>query len=320
LVITGCPGVAEDRNAAYSVTLETAPLQGVVVLLSGGAGTSWIVPAGSIPGELAVARLRAAGLRVIQLRWRKGWLNTTAGAMVGPKVLACRPATALHWIHRTLYQPLGLTESPGRCGICLAGHSAGASQVAYAVSYYGLADLAAAVVFVGGPPHAAIDAGCLRRPGEEAYWYDDEAAGIMDASYGADLPGPCLAHDAAAEAVLARDSADATGGDFALEGVRVHFLFGAEDDVEPLHGARYASALEAAGADVTVEVLPGTGHGLGSGAALGFSRLAGALLGEPPPPPPTTTTTEEPTTTTEPPSTTEPPPPEEPTTTVAMDP
>jgi acetyl esterase/lipase len=136
-------------------------------------------------------------------------------------------------------------------------------------------------VLTSGPPHAAIDKGCLRRDGEAAYWYDAGTSEGFDAAYGAGrgVAGPCTRHDAGTSAAWRGDGVATGGSSYAWPGTAVTFLFGDRDTtVAPAHGADLAARLRSAGTPVTTRVVAGMGHEV-AGTPAGRSALAGVLTG-----------------------------------------
>jgi len=97
--------------------------------------------------------LVAAGFTAVEIRWDDpgGWV---AGA-TGPRRLACRYATLARDLYNRVH--VGAAASP----FCATGTSAGASQIAYALSHYALGSIVDMVEMAGGPPHARLDYGCF---------------------------------------------------------------------------------------------------------------------------------------------------------------
>jgi hypothetical protein len=245
-VTVACPGVQERARAAISIRRPAHRPRGVVVFFSGASGNSWW--AKSEVARASLSALTQAGFIAAQVAWRDSWLRSAPGEQVGPAVLACRPASVIAWLHATVYRPLRLARpvsGPARCGFCVTGNSAGATQAAYALTHYGLERLLDAVVLTGGPPHGSLARGCLRRPADSDYWYSRWAAAIMDASYGFRRgTGACALAD---ETFAERWQSDslATGGiDYEHPRTRIVLLFGRSDGSEAvLHGKAYAERL-----------------------------------------------------------------------------
>ena len=254
--VDACQGVTPTKGLlAVSVP---AQARGLVVFLSGGGGEQWF--GGAAPSVLAwMGRLEREGLGIVQVRWATNvW---AAPETAGPDAAACRAAEAIRLIHRDHYAPIAVSPAAGRCGFCLVGNSGGASQAAYALSRYGLDELVDAAVLAGGPPHAALDKGCLRRAGEEAYWYEPSNARRIDTSYGFRADGPCARHDSSYFVRWRQDGVDTGSLDY-LHGTRIVLLYGERDaTVGPQHGRDYARSRGMVPTNQVEErTVPGTGH------------------------------------------------------------
>jgi hypothetical protein len=245
-----CPDVKQPVDATLYI-FPAEGTRGVVVQTLGGLGTGSEGVTKSF-----LQQSSGAGFENVVLSWTVSWEQSAPGEQVGPKHLACRAATAILWIYDNVYRPMGLSASKGRCGFCLLGNSGGASQIAYALSFYGLGQIVNAAIMSGGPPHAAMQKGCLQEPG---YAYDDIQASIIDLSYGGITP--CQSHDPTWAARWAQDSVD-TGGVYLLPKTRMWFIFVSDDPtVGPAHGQFYVDALTAARSPmVKVETVPGAAH------------------------------------------------------------
>jgi len=244
------------------------PARGLVLFFSGGGGTGWWAGGRSSPAHRFLADLRTAGLGTVEVRWRSGWLAAEPGEEAGAAQLACRPATVLAWSYDNLFLPLSVSRPErGVCGFCATGNSGGASQVAYALTHYGLDRILDVVVPTGGPPHAAQAKGCLRPGGGPDYWYDSHGnARAIDAAYGFvehdDGDGPCARHDPAFEPRWSADSVDAPGADFSHPTTRVQVILGEGDrTVAPAHARDYAARLTEAGTPrFGLQVVPEADH------------------------------------------------------------
>jgi len=250
------------------------------MLFSGGKGEMWW---GESQRDLVLLdRLLEDGFTVVQVKWNKqgSWLLSAQGEDAGTAHVACRSATVVQWVHDNIYVPLGLDPEPLACGFCLAGSSGGASQVSYAMAYYGLDSIVDAVVPISGPPHADQAAGCLHRQGQEDAWYA-EAVGFsnIDGSYGfraSDTGGPCARREAAMAGRWEAESVATGGVDYDHPTTRVHLILGTHDSTGATgQGELYAARLEAAGSPhVTVDLVD-MGHGLND---LGRDLLREVLL------------------------------------------
>lgn len=275
-----CPDVQGDARGSLAVADAEGRPRGLVLFASGGFGGDWWAR-----GEVAadfLEDLRGDGFVLVQLRWEDAWLAAAGGEEAGPARLACRPATVVKWAHENLYEPLGLDPGAGECGFCITGNSGGASQVSYTLSHYGLEDILDAVIPTSGPPHAALRKGCLRKPWQEAYWYEDRNARTIDVSYGyKGVGGPCFSHDRGFGRRWKEDSVDTGGSDYVHPETRVHLILGGRDGtVAPDHALDYAARLEEEGTPLlTVEWVPEMSHPIVMSAE-GLAALRDALLGE----------------------------------------
>ncbi len=274
-----CPGVRESRMA---VTATRRPVsgttpRGMVLFFSGDLGQSWWA---NEPGSIAfLDRLQARGFVTIQVRWAQGWSVAAAGEDAGSGRLACRPASMIRWLHDNRYVPLRVPPAAiGRCGFCITGNSAGASQVSYALSFYGLDPILDGVFPTSGPPHAAQDKGCLRRPGESRYAYGGNAI-VFDQAHGYLTGGPCRNADPAFLARWLAESVDTGGRDFVHPETRVHFIHSDIDPPAVPHALDYIARLRRSGTpSLNEQVIPGMPHRLQASAA-GLDALFRAILG-----------------------------------------
>jgi hypothetical protein len=254
-----CPDVQQAARGTLVVLPADQP-HGMVMILLGGLGTGF-----EGVNRRFVGTLQGDGMDVVILSWDDTWLQSAPGESVGPKRLACRSATAIAWAHDNLYTPLNVAApDTGGCGFCLHGNSAGASQIAYSLSFYGLGSKVNGAILSGGPPHAAIAKGCLR---EQGFAYDQIQARTIDLSYGYSNGGPCMAADSSWTKTWEKDSVD-SGGVYSFPSTRVAFIFVEGDPTPgPEHGTLYLDKLEAAetpylshteipGGDHTIEALP----------------------------------------------------------------
>lgn len=255
--ISGCLGVSRPVMARLRIDQPTTHARGVVLLFSGGGGSTFWADHSQVAAQ-AVLDMRAAGFRVVQVAWQTAWLASAPGERSGPHALACRPATLINWAHRRFYAPLGLDPPAGVCGFCVSGNSGGASQISYTLSFYGQENILDAVIPTGGPPHASLDKGCLRRPGEDSYYYTTGNAQTIDSSYGfVAEPGPCALHDTALTSRWIADSVQA--GDLDYPASRVHII-GNGTGIAEVHGFDYFTAITST--RKTNEVIPWLPHGV----------------------------------------------------------
>lgn len=250
-----CPEIQGAARGELMVFPPSGEARGLVALTIGGLGTERQgINLSFIQG------LAGDGFEAVVMSWVDPWLKSAPGEEAGPARLACRTATAIRWIHDNLYQELGAPSGAvGECGFCLTGNSGGASQIGYALSFYGLGEIVDAAVLSGGPPHAALDEGCL---GETGLGYDARSAGIIDLSYGfVDGGGPCARGDQGFADRWNDDSLD-NGGVYRLPDTRVVFVFvGGDASGGPPHGRFYLDELREANTPMlTEETIPGSEH------------------------------------------------------------
>lgn len=249
-----CPGL-DPAAATVAVEPAVGTADGVIVLLSGAEGkTFWASDQGR--QAAVVTEIAAGGLDAVEVAWPdQGWAGAPAGEPTGFAAMACRSATIIRWIHDERYVPMRLRPSTGVCGFCVSGNSGGASQIAYALAFYGLDDIIDAAVMTSGPPHAGILLGCIPGAGEEAFAYGRASLPYIDTAYGdPDDPGPCARRDASFAATWRADSVDTGGNDYLHPTTRIHFLLGGQDrTVAPIHARLYIDRLKDAGSPMVDE-------------------------------------------------------------------
>ena len=242
-----CPQVAQDASGVLAKAPAAGAARGMVLFFNGDEGTTWW--AGTPQADSLLSDLRRHHLAVVQVRWVDSWLVAPPGSEVGPGVLACRPSSIIAWVHDHLYKPTAKHHAR-TCGFCATGNSGGASEISYALSFYGLDTMLDVVVPTSGPPHAAILKGCDPAKGSKAYRYSPTAANLIDDSYGfAAGTGPCTAHSTdSAWATMWHDGAVDTGGnDFFHPRTRIVFILGGQDaGVAPPHAMDYLKKLRRA--------------------------------------------------------------------------
>jgi len=270
LVIT-CPGVRETAHAYIATAEPTTSLRGAVALFSPGAGDeTWTRD--FRPAKDFVKQIRADGLRVLQVWWENPWLASSSGERIGAAKLACRPATVIRWLHDHNAVPSATSSRP--CGFCVSGGSAGASEIAYALTRYGVESRVDLAALASGPPHADIAIGC--DGSEPAALGSGAARRIMDMSYGfLSGGGPCETKDQSWIPRWDADSVDASG-DFYYAHTAVRFIFSNTDPVAIYKGQRYADKLDQSRSpDVEVAVVDGMPHNVqNSEAGLAILRIA----------------------------------------------
>lgn len=243
-----CPQVAIPATVHLATGSPVGTARGVLVFFSGGESDSYW-GGGAPEADAWLADMQAEGFETIRARWQDGWTNTAEGDEAGMSSTACRTATLVRWAHDTRYVPMGLAPAPGACGFCVTGNSAGSSQTAFTLAFYGLDTIIDAAILTGGPPHAAMAKGCLHEAGDEPYWYDDGNAAGLDAAWGFSRgDGPCVRHDPAWASRWEADSVDIGGNDYVYPQTRVVFILGTKDQtVAPAHAQDLLTRLRSSG-------------------------------------------------------------------------
>ncbi|HVL02895.1 MAG TPA: Calx-beta domain-containing protein, partial [Acidimicrobiales bacterium] len=289
--VSGCTNVSKPQDGVMAHAKAIGPSRGMVVIFSGGGGTIfWSTD--NVPADTMIEDVRRAGLDVVQVRWTRAWTLAEPGEIeAGAAHVACRPATAVKWIHDNLYAGLDVpTHGVGECGFCVTGTSGGSSQAAYTASHFGMEHIVDAVIPVSGPTHAAMAKGCLRRAGEQDYWYSGASTRNIDYTYGfTGTERPCEQNstDPLWTQRWDRESVDTQGSDYNHPQTRVHLIIGGDDRAMQAHGGDYFNRLQAAGSPlIRMEVVPGMPHAVTQSTA-GMEALTAALIGDNPPPPST---------------------------------
>jgi hypothetical protein len=271
-----CSGARTPLAGTLLIQAPASPRHGLVMFFSGGYGTTaW---ATNSPSKAWLTGLASAGYEVVQVEWAApGWEPAANGEDAGQAHVACRPATIIRWVYDHLYVPLAVPRPGlGVCGFCVTGNSGGASQVSYALAYYGLGSIFNGVFPTSGPPHAALAKGCLSQAG---YEYGPLALGIIDSSNGYfGSTGPCTRHDSSFTARWNQESVDTNGSSYSYPSTRVHFIFGALDaQSAKTHADDYISRLTRSGSPmVSQETVSGMAHEVAA-ATSGMAALLKAI-------------------------------------------
>jgi hypothetical protein len=262
-----CDQIADPIGVTLHVAEPPGAAIGTITLHAGlGGGGSW---RGDDPDAIgAYDALRAAGYRMVEVRWATPWLAGDPTAREGFRRLGCRVATALAWVDDHL---------AGDGPLCATGQSAGAVQVALPLAYYGLGARLRAVVPSAGPGIARLDAGCL--DADSAYDLEGVAS-LIDAAWGyPEGAGPCATRDEAARPTFEAESlALVDDGTFAYPTTRIVTIGGALDTVFSAHATAWDARLADAGDPApTLEILPDVRHGVPN-APEGAAAIRDALL------------------------------------------
>jgi hypothetical protein len=155
-------GDVDDMNFfAAVVPPATAPPRGTILSFSGEAGHGFHTE--------NVQEYAGAGFRVVMIAWEsqfqpsgyyQAWQCATEDCAryvdagdPGPKESACRPAEIVRYF-KELYDP------DNELAYCAQGHSAGSSQIAYALAHHGADAYLDYVQLTGWTPFARPDYGC----------------------------------------------------------------------------------------------------------------------------------------------------------------
>jgi hypothetical protein len=164
-----CPSVAD---ASVRLHLTGSGTSGTMLLTTGDLGTGFYSAGGEAGEEAdttaaAMTAMRAEGLRLIEVAWEKPGVWEATGSISA----GCRFATLASFLEDE-YHDEGLFMAQGNSG--------GATQIAFALAYYGLGDLFDLANMSGGPPPCPLSAnGVLNRREQDACV---GGAGTWDAS------------------------------------------------------------------------------------------------------------------------------------------
>jgi hypothetical protein len=275
-----CPGVSNAINGFVALGPPQGAPRGLIMVFIGGGGTGWWsrqLPEMNALGE----ELRALGYLIVQVRWATDYLESSAGNDAGPAHLGCRSATIIKYVHDTWYLPLGVVkEGIGLPGFAVTGNSGGASQIGFALAFYGLDEILDVVVPTGGPPHSALAKSCLTNANERGYWFDLQTRQYIDRGFGFFTgDGPAARNDPAFLPRWLEESHSTGGTDYNHPRTRVHFIIGEQDGQMQTIARDYYNRLRAGNSPfVTWEIAPGTPHLVASTEA-GRAAIKNALLG-----------------------------------------
>ncbi len=219
-----CPNVALPAQASLRVGSDpTVPDRGAILLTTGGEGLAFFGDEYA-EGARILGDMRAAGFTTVELKWVDSWLEGSSPGE-GQALLACRPATVTRWVYDNLF-----AVGSGKA-FCATGNSAGAAQIMYSMTHYGLESLYSLVVPSGGPPMSRIDWGCLPGTGPDpAAEYESESAKSIDLGYG--FPkgtGPCFSQDSSFVTVFQDSSEAYSTHDYTFPNTMVWLVVGDQD-------------------------------------------------------------------------------------------
>lgn len=275
-----CPAVEQLASGDLAVGSARGPVRGLIMLFTGGEGKTWWTTEHPQAREFA-EQLRSTGFVVVQVKWNDSWLLSSAGNQAGLAHLACRPATVIKYVYQTYYLPLGLKRNPGVAGFAVTGNSGGASQVAYALSHYGLDRILDVVIPTGGPPHATLAKSCMNNLPQKPYWFSLQTRQFIDKGFGfLNASGPCALQNPLYLPRWIRESVSTGGNDYYHPDTRVSFIVGQKDPLMLRIAGDYLLRLRNASSPrVTWRVLPNTGHQIFI-TQEGRNALLNAILGK----------------------------------------
>ncbi len=246
--------IAEPQGGIIKIDEPIGDWLGTVVMYSGGLG-NWYV-SGSDLGAKFISEIRKAGLRVIQIKWDKGWFIGSKGKYEGFKKLAVHPAT----ITKYIFNELTDKSKP----FVLFGGSGGAAQIAYMLSFYGMDKITSSAIIFGGFWMGRLDIGCFDKDSLNYYMhYSDPAKTAIDLSFGFDskTKGPCKLCDTT-YTNLYKNSSISYGGNYYYPKTKVYLIYGGNDKVGALNqGLTYYDELTTAKSPfVHMQVIDGAPH------------------------------------------------------------
>jgi len=152
--LSGCRNV-QDVNFTYGQLIPPGTVNGVVVFLDGGGGTTAALETDEYD---MLQYYFAQGYGVVQIAWNSDWEQTPDANIQNA---ACRPATFLNYVYNNIYEPL----TDGRhgnssAGMCAQGFSAGSAAIGYSLAYYGAGDYLDNVELLSGPVLSDLKQGC----------------------------------------------------------------------------------------------------------------------------------------------------------------
>ena len=152
--LSGCPNV-QDVNFTYGQLIPPGTVNGVVVFLDGGGGTTAALETDEYD---MLQYYFAQGYGVVQIAWNSDWEQTPDANIQNA---ACRPATFLNYVYSNIYQPLTQgRHGNSSAGMCAQGFSAGSAAIAYSLAYYGAGDYLDNVELLSGPVLSDLKQGC----------------------------------------------------------------------------------------------------------------------------------------------------------------
>ena len=140
--VVTCPGV---DDVAVNLRVTGAGTDGTILLTTGGRGTRWYrtgEEGNSIHAMMDT--LLDDGYTLVEIAWVEPGVWEGPGGTIS---LACRSATAFHWVHDNIHQGGFLAAQ---------GNSGGSAQIAFSLAYYGVDEILDLANLSGGPPPCPI--------------------------------------------------------------------------------------------------------------------------------------------------------------------
>jgi hypothetical protein len=271
-----CPNVAQPARATLRVSFDPlATNRGTILLTTGGEGLEFYADDASEAPRI-IEDMHAAGFTTVELKWVDTWIAGSSPAE-GQTLLACRPATVARWVYDNLYSVGSGTA------FCASGNSAGAAQIMFPLTHYGLESLFSLAVPTGGPPFSRIDWGCLpSTTPNPATLYEAESAKRVDLGYG--FPkgsGPCFQQDPSYVTVFQDASQAFATHDYYFPRTLVWLVTGEQDTTAaPAQAAILLDLLLQEGSPLIQQsTAPNTGHNV-PGSVDGANLVRDILLGD----------------------------------------
>lgn len=253
-----CPQLIDPIGATVKVgESTTGTTQGTIVFFTGWVGTSYLDEWGT-EAQRMLSDLRAAGYRIVQVKWGATWFSAASGEAAGFQRLACRAATVTQWVTQTWGQ--AQPELP----FCVYGHSNGATEVALMLTRYGIDAYLAAAMMNSGPNYAQLDAACIQDdPQYSALWYPESERSLVDWSFGyPNNAGPCYFQNVSRRAELIAASASLGQWQYVYPQTNISFVFSELDQsFTRAHGEYHYQTLASAQTPLLQRtVVPGAPH------------------------------------------------------------
>lgn len=227
--------------------------------------------------RMIIDAVRTQGFKTVQIKWTRGWFIAEYGQREDFSRLACKPATVVRWVYDNLHR-----QDPDKA-YCAAGHSNGASQLAYAMAQYGLASIFDLLVFEGGPNWSRVDYSCLNDPSNSQMHGDDGVRDTIDWAFGYknDGRGICARENAFLINRFRQSSLVLGDLQYFYSHTRIAFIIGEDDQTSTAaHGRYFYDALRQSGSPlVDLQTVPGAGHFV-TEAPVGAEVMKHTLLNE----------------------------------------